>query len=148
EVLRAEVARDRAKAVVAGEPAAATRLEATKGEIAVVVHDEHRVGLELEEPHRRGNRATGVVHEGLRLQERDLVAVDPDVRKPAVELRLPRAAVPPRELVDDHVADVVTVARVLAAGIAETSDEQVVRRAVAAGPQPHELLALVAAGVA
>ena len=38
------------------------------------------------------------------------------------------AVVPPRELVDDHPADVVPVALVTRAGVAEARDEQVERR--------------------
>ena len=65
------------------------------------------------------------------------MAVDAHLREPAVELRAPLPVVPPRELVDDEPADVVPVARVLAAGVAEPRDEQVVRGAVAARPEPH-----------
>src|SRR5207302_4447856 len=51
------------------------------------------------------------------------------------------SAVPAGELVRDHVADVVPVARVLAAGIAEADDEQVERRGAFAPPprQAHGL---------
>ena len=49
----------------------------------------------------------------------------------------PRAVVPPRELLDDHVADVVAVARVLAARVAEPDDEQVERRGAFA-PSPGQ----------
>ena len=65
------------------------------------------------------------------------MAVDADLGQPAVELRPPLAVVPPRELVDDEPADVVPVARVLAPGVAEAGDEQVVRGAVTARPEPH-----------
>ena len=49
EVRRAEVLRDRAQAVVAGEAAAEPRLEPAGLEVALVVDDEDRVGLELVE---------------------------------------------------------------------------------------------------
>ena len=65
------------------------------------------------------------------------MAVDPDLGELAVELAAPRAAVPARELVDDQPADVVAVARVLAARVAEADDEQVERGAVSARPEPH-----------
>ena len=93
------------------------------------------VGLELEEPHRVAHRAARVVHVRLGLQQRDLVAVDADLGELAVELAAPRAVVPAGELVDDHPADVVPVARVLATGVAEARDEQVERGAVAPRPQ-------------
>ena len=106
-------------------------------QVDLVVDDEHRVGLELEELHRGLHGAAGVVHVRLRLQERDLVPVDADLRELPVELAFPRTVVTPRELVDDEPADVVPVARVFAAGIAEAGDEQVVRGAVATRPQAH-----------
>ena len=49
ELRRAEVLRDRAQPVVAGEAAAEARLETPGLEVALVVDDEHRVRLELEE---------------------------------------------------------------------------------------------------
>ena len=76
------------------------------------------------------------------------MAVEPDLGQLAGELRAPGAAVAPRELVDDHPAGVVAVACVLAAGIAETDDEQVERRPLTAGPEPHRGLALRRALVA
>ena len=63
--------------------------------------------------------------------------VDPDLGELAVELAAPRAAVPARELLDDHEADVVAVARVLAARVAEPDDEQVERRGAFA-PSPGQ----------
>ena len=115
ELGRAEVLRDGAQAVVTGEPAAATGLEPPGLEIALVVDDEDRVRLELVERGGGLHRAAGLVHVRLGLQQADAVLVDADVGEPARELAAPRAAVPPGELVDDHEADVVAVARVLAA---------------------------------
>ena len=83
-------------------------------------------------------RAAGEVHVRLRLQQRELQAVDADLGEPAGELRLERAVVPPRELVDDHPADVVPVARMFAARVAETDDEEIERRgAVAPTEEAH-----------
>jgi hypothetical protein len=106
------------------------------------VHDEHFARLELVEPGRATDRAAGLVHVGLRLQQRDLVAVEPDLRELSRELRAPRAAVAARELLDDEMADVVPVARVLAARVAEPDDEQVERRPLTTGPEAHGRLAL------
>ena len=131
-----------------GEPAAHLQLEPAELEVALVVHDEHLAGLELVEARRAADGAARLVHERLRLEQRDLVAVEPDLRELAGELRLPRAAVPARELVEHEVPDVVAVARVFAAGIAEADDEQIERRPLTAGPQPHRGLALGGALVA
>src|SRR5258706_503132 len=49
EVLRLQVLRDRAEAVVSAEPATEAQLEPPSIEVALVVDDEHGVGVELEE---------------------------------------------------------------------------------------------------
>ena len=123
---------------MAGEPAAEARLEPAGLEVALVVDDEDRVRLELEERRRGLDRAAGLVH--VRLGLRAAPTRCPSIRTSAsrpVELAAPRAAVPPRELVDDHVADVVAVPRVLAARVAEPDDEQVERRGAFA-PSPGQ----------
>ena len=109
---------------------AATRacLQAAELEIDVVVHDEHIRRLDLVEARGRGDRASRVVHVRLRLEERQPVIVDPNVRDAAVELGSKGRRVPPPELVDDHPADVVPVTLVARARIAEARDEQLERR--------------------
>src|SRR5690242_12363948 len=133
--------RDRAQAVVAGETAAVLQLEPAEVEVALVVHDQHRVRLDLEELRSGADRAPGLVHVRLGLEQGELVPVDADLGQLPVELRLPRAAVPARELLDDHPADVVPVARVLTARVAEADDEKVQGRAFAARPKPHQVSA-------
>ena len=86
--------------------------------------DEHVRRLDLEERRGSADRAAGVVHVRLRLEQDELAPVDVDLGQPAAELRLPRAGVPTRELVHDHVAGVVPVPRVLAARIAQARDEE------------------------
>src|SRR3954471_11990243 len=49
ELLCPEVLRDRAQPVVPREPAAEPYLEAAEVQVALVVHHEHRVGVDLEE---------------------------------------------------------------------------------------------------
>ena len=106
-------------------------------EVALVVDDEDRVRLELVERRRGLHRAAGLVHVRLGLQQADAVLVDADVGELAGELAAPRAAVPARELVHDHVADVVAVALVLATRVAETDHQQVERRGTFA-PTPRQ----------
>ena len=57
ELRRADVRRDRAQAVVAGEAAAEPRLQTAALEVALVVDDEDRVRLDLEEVGRRPDRS-------------------------------------------------------------------------------------------
>ena len=60
KVLRLQMLRDRAQAVVAGEAAALARLQAAEIEIAFVVDDEDRVGRDLVEPRRSADGASAV----------------------------------------------------------------------------------------
>ena len=137
EVLGAERLRDRPEAVVPGEPATHPRLEAARLEIALVVHHEDRVGLNLEERRGRCDRAAGLVHIRLGCEERDTVAVDPNLGDAAVELAAPRPAVPACELVDHHVPDVVAIPGVLSARVPQSHDQQVERRRAFA-PSPGQ----------
>src|SRR5438270_253111 len=86
--------------------------------------DELVLGLDLEERRSGTDGTPGLVHIRLRLQQDELPAVDVDLGELPGELRAPRAAVPPRELVDDEIAGVVPVARVLAARVPQARDEE------------------------
>src|SRR5205085_5420187 len=99
EVLRPERLRDRAQTVVTGEAAALSGLQPPEIEVALVVDDEDRVGLDLEEARRGRDGAAGLVHVRLGLQQRDAVAVEAHFRQAAAELRAPGAAMTQRELV-------------------------------------------------
>ena len=113
---------------MAREAAAEPHLDPARVEVDVVVHDRDLLGRELEEPSGGGERAPGEVHVRLGLQERELQAADAHLGELTGELGAEGAVVAPRELVDDHPAGVVPVARVLAAGVAEADDEQIQRR--------------------
>ena len=139
EVLRAEVLRQRAQAVVAREASAAPGLQAAGLEVDVVVDDEQRLGRDLEEPRRLAGRAARLVHVRLGLQQRELRAVEADLPQRAVELRAPGPAVAPRELVEHEPARVVTRALVLAARVAEARDQQVQRRGLLAPTEEAHL---------
>ncbi len=115
---------------------AAAGLQSSRLQIHLVVHDEDRVRLELEETHRRTDGPARLVHERLGLQQPDAMTVQSQLRELAGELPLPRRTVPARELLDDHPAHVVAVAGVLATGIPEADDEQLERRgSVASTPR-------------
>ena len=76
------------------------------------------------------------------------MTVEPDFGELTRELALPRRAVPARELVEHHPPSVVTMPRVLAAGIAETDDEQIERRGAFASTPGQAHLAGGRAGLA
>src|SRR5439155_10285480 len=139
--------RERAQAVVAREPSPGPGLETTGLEVDVVVDDEERFGLDLEEARGPSDRAARLVHVGLGLQQRKAEIAEPDLRKRSGELRAPGAAVAPGQLLEDHPAGVVPRALVLAARIAEPGDEQVQRRGTTA-PTEEAHLTLGSAGLA
>src|SRR4029078_3639992 len=94
----------------AGGAAAEPRLKASCLEIDVVVHDEHVLARKLVEGGGSRDRGAGLFHVGLGLQQCELGLADTDVAEPPTELRLERATVPPRKLVDDHPAALVPAA--------------------------------------
>src|SRR5439155_4907554 len=144
---RAQVARQRAQAVVPCEPARAAGLQPPRLKVDVVMDNKERIRLDLKEPGSSGDRAARLVHVGLRFHQREPELPEPHLRQRAGELGAPRAAMPARNLVEHHPAGVVPCALVLAPGIAEPRDEQVQRRGPAAPPEePH--LALGVAGLA
>ena len=128
ELLRAEALSDRAKPVVAGKAAAEPSLEASGLEVDVVVDDEHLLRRQLVVRRGRLDRRARLVHVGLGLQERELRVPQPDVPEASAELPLERPAMPTRQLVDDHPADVVPVTRVLGTRVAEPGDQDIHRR--------------------
>ena len=89
----------------------------------------------LKKPSRSGDRPSGLVHEGLGLEERQPVLVDPCLGEPPVELRLEGGIAAAGELVDDHPADVVAITLVTRSGVAEARDEQIERRGTLASTE-------------
>ena len=67
--------RDRAQPVVTGQSAAAAGLQPTRLEVDLVVDHENRVRIELVEACGGSHRPAGLIHERVRLQERDAVIV-------------------------------------------------------------------------
>src|SRR5215208_3174408 len=134
EVLRTDRLRDRAQSVVSGEAASEPGLQPAPLEVDVVVGDEQRSRVDLEETCGRSDRAAGVVHVRLGLEERDSPLPQSRLGQAAGELRSERGSEPSGELVDDHPADVVPRQLVLATGIAQTSDEKIECRGVVAAP--------------
>src|SRR5919106_5725648 len=148
ELLRPERLRDRAQPVVPGESAPEPRLEPPQVEVALVVDDEQLLRRQLEEAEGGADGAPRLVHVGHRLEQRDARLADPQLAQIAGELAAPGAAVAPRQLVHDHVADVVPVAGVLAARVPEARDEQVERRGGVASPEQSHALTRRGAGLA
>ena len=114
ELGRAEPARDRAQAVVAGEPAAEPGLQPADVEIDLVVDDEQARRAAPCRTRRAGCDASGRSRSCTSPASSSArrAPADAHLREVAAELALERAVVPTRELVDDHEADVVAVALV------------------------------------
>ena len=96
-------------------------------------------GVELVEAHGLADRLAGEVHEGLRLEEDDLLAVDAAFGDAGPGTCLRQGEKPWRrcDRIRRHEADIVPVVGVLGARIAETCDERASARALqcAAGAQ-------------
>src|SRR5207247_11182147 len=86
ELGRSERLGNRPQTVVPGQAAAEARLQPALPEVDVVVDDEHGLGRRLEEAGRRSDRAAGLVHVGLRLEQPQPQSVEADLSKPAREL--------------------------------------------------------------
>src|SRR5439155_14892094 len=147
ELLRTQRLGDRAKAVVAGEPAAEPGLQAAFLQVDVVVHHEESAWRHLEEPRRRADRTARLVYVRLRLQKSEAEIVQPHLGESTRELRPPRAPEPGGELLRNEPAHVVPCGGVLAPGIPETRDEQIERRGALAPTDQAHGLALVAGGL-
>ena len=123
-VIRPDQRVDRAQTVMAGSAAAALDPQLARPQIDLVVDHDDLLGRDLIEPRRLGDRFAGIVHEGLRLQQKPPLAADRPFGELASEAAAKaREAVPPGDRVDRHEADIVPVAGVAGAGIAEADDK-------------------------
>src|SRR6516162_9204793 len=115
---------DRAQAVMPGIAAAALDAQLARPQIDLVVdHDDFR-RRDLEEPRRLGDRLAGIVHKGLRFQQQPALAADRRIGELALEpAAKARDPVPAGDRIDRHEADVVTIAAIAGAGIAEADEE-------------------------
>src|SRR5690606_31528196 len=124
----AQLADQRADAVLAGRPPALLHAETARGQIDLVVEDDHLRRLNLVEARRLGDGPAALVHEGLGLHQQHL---DPALRRLDLALadhRLEFGPLGPErpapcDLVGGHEADVVAVALVFRAWIAEAGDD-------------------------
>src|SRR5688572_2161005 len=111
---------DRAKAVMPGKAAADADLHLERRKVELVVEDCKRFLVRLIEAERLLNGVAAVVHEGLRLNQKHLVATDTAFRDEAPELLLPRSEVAHLgDEVSGHHADIVSVKRIFRAGISK-----------------------------
>jgi len=115
----------RADAVVAGRTAADLHPEPAGGQIDLVVEHHHLGRRQLEEGHGVAHRAAALVVEGLRLQGQHLLAGDRPLADEAGELR-PLAIEAPfaGDGVHGHEAEIVPIAGIRAARIAEPREDQ------------------------
>ena len=120
----AHVLVDRPQPVMARVTPARLDPDLARREVQLVVQH-HDIGrIELQVPHRLAHRLAAGVHEGLRLQGHDLLAPEPPFRGQPLEPRPPgREAVVGRDPINGHPADVVAVARVLRARVAQSDDQ-------------------------
>src|SRR5581483_9812508 len=123
-VVVADMSRDGAQAVVTGVAAADFHLQLAGREVQLVMEDIDVGFRDLEIALRLADGPATVVHVGLRLQQRHAMAADQPVAGQSLEALLPRRQpVPLGDALERHEADVVAMARVLAARIAEADEK-------------------------
>ena len=111
---------------MAGVAAADLDPHLCRREIELVVDDDERAEVQLRIAQSLADAAPGFVHVGLRLEQHDPLIADQPVRQQALMPGAKRAepAPPLGDGVNRHEADVVAVARVLSARIAEARNDQ------------------------
>src|SRR5690606_4556356 len=117
----AEVGTDRAQTVVAGIATADLHLHSAGGKVQLVVEDNHVLQVDFEESCRFADRAPALVHVGHGLKQQNALAADGPFRRLALKPAAPwREPVPLGNPIDSHEADVVAMAGVLVARIAQS----------------------------
>src|SRR5680860_432167 len=122
---------DVAQTVVAALATPPLEAERAEGQVELVVHDEHVLGVDGEEAHEARHRATRNVHVrgGLGQHHRRSRQAAGEHPQPGRGRHRVRPVGPParagarRQLVEHHLPDVVPVARVGRAGVAESDDQ-------------------------
>ena len=123
-IVVADMRRDRAQAVVAGDAAADLDPHLAGGQFELVLEHGDLADRQLEEAGGFLHRAAGFVHEGHRLQQHHPFAIERAFRGLALKAAAPWCeTMTPRNFIDGHETDVVPVVRVLRAGIAETNKQ-------------------------
>src|SRR5712671_6736994 len=116
---------DGSEAIMSSVPAARLRPEFRCRQIDLVMHDHDRFGRQLEEARRSAHRPAALLHVGRRLQQNGLAPGEGSFRDDPFE-----APAPWPELValmndiHGHEADIVPVARIRLAGIAQPGDQK------------------------
>src|SRR5438067_2213672 len=115
---------DRAQPVVAGTAAAALDPELARPQVDLVVDHDDLVRRDLVEAYRGEHRFAGGVHEGLRPQQQTAAAANHPFRKLALEAGTEsREAVTAGDRLGRDKADIVPIAGVAAARIAEADNQ-------------------------
>jgi Mg2+-importing ATPase len=127
-VVGAELADQAAHAVLARRPAAGLHAEAAGSQVDLVMEDDDRAGLDLVEARRLCHGPAALVHEGLGLHQQDLDRPGGGGDLALADRRLEFGSLgperpAPRDLVGGHEADIVAVALVSGARIAQAGDD-------------------------
>ena len=123
-VICTNVAVQRAQAIMTRMPATLLVAKFGGGQIDLVVKDRDVLGGQLVEAHSFAHGLAAEVHEGLWLEQHDLLAFQITGAQAALKLRPPRCeTMIIRNPVERHESDIMTVMRVFRAGIAKANDE-------------------------
>ena len=131
-VIVADVGFDRAQSIVAGIAAAGFDLDLARRQIEFVMEDEDVCVFNFEKTLGFADRAAAFIHESFGLQQRDPLVADGAFTDEALKFFAPWGkAMCRRDAVERHETDVVAVACVFGARIAEAGEEL-------HGPRPDE----------
>ena len=124
-VVVADMGADRTQAIVAGVSAADFDPDLRRRKVEFVMNDDKRGAVEFVKAERFADAAAGFVHEGLRGEQHDALAADHALRRQSGKARAERTdAMRLGDRLERHEADVVSVARVALARIAESRDDE------------------------
>src|SRR5882724_1498984 len=123
-IVVAEMRGDRAQPVMAGNAAADLDAHLRRRQFEFVLKHGDLAGGQFEEVGSFLNRASGLVHEGLRLQQHHPLAIERAFGGLALKTAAPWCeTMTPRNSIDDNEPDVVPIVRVFRAGITEANKQ-------------------------
>ena len=123
-VMRPDMLMDGTQPIMPRMPAARLAAQLAGGEVNLVMKHGHICAVELVEPHGLPNRLARLVHEGCGFQQHDLLRAQAAFADLPLKLRFPRPKpVILRHSVQRHEANIMPVARIFYAGIAEACKE-------------------------
>ena len=133
-IVRADMGRDGADAVVPRCPTAIFHPQLARLQIQFIINDDNPVRLQVQETHGLAHRLAGFVHERQGLEGHNFFRAKYPFGNFTLELVAPAGKIMAADnFVHRHEADIVPVSRILSSRIAETNNEKHVLRLLQQG---------------